>query len=61
VQFGDGGYLRLSAAASVDAAATPDRIYFAFDLVGLYKCVLWNYKTFRSATRCSMETDKLRL
>lgn len=32
VQFGDGGYLRLSAAASVNAAATPDRIDFAFDL-----------------------------
>jgi hypothetical protein len=32
VQFGDNGYLRLSAAASVDEMNTPGRIDFAFDL-----------------------------
>lgn len=32
VQFGDNGYLRLSAAASVDGVNTPSRIDFAFDL-----------------------------
>lgn len=32
VQFGDNGYLRLSAAASVDGDNTPSRIDFAFDL-----------------------------
>ena len=32
VQFGDGGYLRLSAAASVRPTTHPNRIDFAFDL-----------------------------